>query len=150
MAQSLSLVIVHVIFSTKDREGFFDASLRPELHAYLSTVARNSGCECYRAGGVADHVHVAARLSRTVTIAQLVHDLKTSSSMWAKAKSRKLTKFAWQRGYGCFSISPSHLEPLIAYIDDQENHHQTRTFQDEFRRLLNKYGVAFDEAYVWD
>ena len=150
MPQSLSLVIVHVIFSTKDRFPFIERDFRPNLHSYLATVARNAGCEAYRIGGVADHVHSAIRLSRTLTIADLVETLKTSSSKWMKTQSADLADFSWQRGYGCFSVGPSDLEALRAYIDDQENHHHTRTFQDEFRRFLNKYGVSYDEAYVWD
>lgn len=150
MPQSLSLVIVHVIFSTKDRFPCLGPSVRPGLHAYLATVARNAGCECYRTGGVADHVHLAIRLSRTITIAQLVETLKTSSSKWLKTQGDALSGFAWQRGYGCFSIGPADLQALCDYIDRQELHHQTRTFEDEFRAFLKKYGVAHDEAYVWD
>ena len=150
MPQSLSLVIIHVIFSTKDRHPFLKPDSRPKLHAYLATVARNIGCEAYRVGGVADHVHLAIRLSRTVTIADLVQELKTSSSQWVKTQSPGLAAFAWQRGYGCFSVGPSDLDRLRAYIDDQENHHETRTFQEEFRMFLKKYGVEYDEAYVWD
>jgi len=150
MPQSLSLVIVHVIFSTKDRHPFIAPDTRPKLHAYLATVARNIGCEAYRVGGVADHVHLAIRLSRTVTLADLVQELKTASSKWVKTQSPGLAAFAWQRGYGCFSVGPPDLEPLRAYIDDQENHHRTRTFQEEFRMFLKKYGMEYDEAYVWD
>lgn len=150
MPQSLSLVIVHVIFSTKDRHPFIAPDTRPKLHAYLATVARNIGCEAYRVGGVADHVHLAIRLSRTVTLADLVQELKKASSKWVKTQSPGLAAFARQRGYGCFSVGPSDLEPLRAYIDDQENHHRTRTFQEEFRMFLKKYGMEYDEAYVWD
>ncbi len=150
MPQSLSLVIVHVVFSTKERRPFLNADTRPKLHAYLATVARNAGCEAYRVGGVADHVHLAIRLSRTITIADLIETLKTSSSKWVKTQSTDLATFSWQRGYGCFSVGPSDLDALIKYIDEQESHHAVRSFQDEFRLFLNKYGVAFDEAYVWD
>ncbi len=150
MPQSLSLVIIHVIFSTKDRHPFLDPDARPKLHAYLATVARNIGCEAYRVGGVADHVHLAIRLSRTVTIANLVQELKTASSKWLKMQSPALADFSWQRGYGCFSVGPSDLDPLRAYIDDQERHHKTRTFKEEFQMFLKKYGVEYDEAYVWD
>jgi REP element-mobilizing transposase RayT len=150
MPQSLSLVVIHVIFSTKERRPLLDATTRPKLHAYLATVARNAGCEAYRVGGVGDHVHLAIRLSRTVTIAKLVEELKTSSSRWLKTQSSDLAVFSWQRGYGCFSVGPSDLSSLCRYIDDQEEHHAIRTFQDEFRMLLKKYGVEYDEAYVWD
>ena len=150
MPQSLSFVLVHVVFSTKDRAPVLDVDVRAQLHAYLATVARNRDCECYRAGGVADHVHLAIRLSRTLTVANLVGELKTSSSKWLKTLSPTLANFAWQRGYGAFSVGPSDLEALRGYIDGQEKHHQTRTFQDEFRAFLAKYGLEFDERYVWD
>lgn len=150
MPQSLSLVIVHAIFSTKERRPFLDPETRLHLHAYLATVARNAGCEVYRVGGVADHVHLAIRLSRTITIADLVETLKTSSSKWVKTQSTELAEFSWQRGYGCFSVGPTDLDTLCAYIDNQSEHHRTRTFEEEFRLFLKKYGVAYDEAYVWD
>ena len=150
MPQSLSLVVIHIIFSTKERRPLIDAATRPKVHAYLATVARNAGCEAYRVGGVVDHVHLAIRLSRTVTIAKLVEELKTSSSKWLKTQSSDLAAFSWQRGYGCFSVGPSDLGSLCGYIDDQEKHHATRTFQDEFRMFLKKYAVEYDEAYVWD
>ena len=150
MPQSLSLIIIHVIFSTKERRPFLDADTRSGLHAYLATVGRNAGCEAYRVGGVADHVHLAIRLARTITVANLVETLKTSSSKWVKTRSPDLARFSWQRGYGCFSVGPSDLEALRVYIDDQEKHHRTRTFQDEFRMFLKKYDIEYDEAYVWD
>ncbi len=150
MAQSLSFVLVHVVFSTKDRAPVLDGELRGQLHAYLATVARNLDCECYRVGGMADHVHLAIRVARTLAVASLVSELKTSSSKWLKTRSPRLANFAWQRGYGAFSVGPSDLEALRGYIDGQEKHHQTRTFQDEFRAFLAKYAVDFDERYVWD
>lgn len=150
MSQSLSFLLIHVIFGTKDRAPIGDGSLLPSLHAYLATVARNAGCECYRIGGMADHVHLAIRLSRTMAASDLVEELKTSSSKWLKSQAPALAKFAWQRGYGAFSVGPSDLPALIHYIDTQEMHHQKHTFQDEFRAFLTKYGVEFDERYVWD
>ena len=149
MPQSLDNVLLHLVFSTKNRFPCLGASTRPALHAYLATVARNAGCECPRAGGVADHVHLAIQFSRTITIAALVEELKTSSSKWLKTQSSELSGFAWQRGYGVFSVGPSDLDALLAYIDNQEEHHRARTFQDEYRAFLTKYGVAFDERYVW-
>lgn len=150
MPQSLSLVVIHVIFSTKDRRPLLDEKIRPSLHAYLSTVARNANCECYRIGGVADHVHLAGRLSRTITIADLVENLKTSSSKWLKTQFSELADFAWQRGYACFSVGPSDIDALCKYIDGQEEHHRTRTFKEEYPMFLKKYGVEHDEAYMWD
>jgi REP element-mobilizing transposase RayT len=140
MPQSLSLVVIHVIFSTKERRPVLDTDTRPRLNAYLSAVARNAGCECYCAGGIADHVHLAIRLSRTITIAELVKTLKASSSQWLKTQTSALVDFSWQTGYGCFSVGPADLDSLRAYIDEQEQHHKTRTFQEEFRMFLRKYG----------
>ncbi len=150
MPQSLGLVIVHIVFSTKERHPWLGPDVRPRVHAYLATVARAAGCKCYRAGGVADHVHFAIRLSRTITIADLVENLKTASSKWLKTLSPDLASFFWQRGYGAFSVGPSDLDALLAYIDNQEAHHQTQTFQDEYRAFLKKYAIDYDETYVWD
>lgn len=113
-------------------------------------MARNAECECFRVGGVADHVHLAIRLARTVTTAKLVEDLKTTSSKWIKTQSPLLAAFAWQRGYGAFSVGPTDLDALCRYIDIQEAHHRVQTFQDEYRAFLTKYGIGFDERYVWD
>lgn len=150
MPQSLSFLLVHLVFSTKDRAPVLDEKVRPALHAYLATVARNADCECFRVGGVADHVHLAIRLSRTITVAKLVEELKTSSSKWLKTQSPSMAGFSWQRGYGAFSVGPADLDALRQYIDTQEEHHQSRTFQQEYRAFLTKYGIEFDEQYVWD
>jgi REP element-mobilizing transposase RayT len=120
------------------------------LHAYLATVARNTKSECYRVGGTRDHVHLAVRIARTISIAGLVEELKTSSSKWLKAQQPELCRFAWQRGYGTFSVGRNEFEDLIAYIGHQEDHHKMRTFQEEYRAFLEEYGVPYDERYVWD
>jgi len=90
------------------------------------------------------------QFSRTITVAQLIEDVKTSSSKWMKEQSPKLIGFAWQRGYGAFSVGPGDRQVLLDYIDNQEEHHRTRTFQEEYRVFLNKYGISYDEHYVWD
>ena len=148
MPQSLTFVLLHVIFSTKDRAPLLNETVRPELFAYLATVTRNAGCECYRAGGVADHVHLAIGLGRTITIAALIEELKTSSSMWLKKNG--VQEFAWQRGYGAFSVGRSDMDALNRYVDGQEAHHRKVDFRDELRMILERYGVAHDERYVWD
>ena len=149
MPQSLDNVLLHIIFSTKDRASCLNDSVRPALHAYLATVARNAGCECPRVGGVSDHVHLAIQFSRTITIASLVEELKTSSSKWLKTEFSQLTRFSWQRGYGVFSVSPADLAALLTYIDEQEEHHRTRTFQEEYRTFLKKYRIVHNERYIW-
>ncbi|MBI1380478.1 MAG: IS200/IS605 family transposase [Planctomycetaceae bacterium] len=150
MPQSLDNVLVHLVFSTKDRTPWIDTTVRAGFHAYLATVARNAGGRCLRVGGVVDHVHLAIQLPRTLTIAALVEGLKTSSSKWMKGRSRELWGFAWQRGYGVFSVAPRNSSALLQYIDEQEKHHRSRTYQEEFRGFLIENGIAFDERYVWD
>lgn len=148
MPQTLSFNLVHVIFSTKDRQALIPDELSETLHAYLSGAARNLGCECFRAGGVVDHVHLALRLAPTKAAAKTVSEIKTGSSVWMKQKGVK--GFAWQRGYGLFSVSPADIGALVQYIETQKAHHRKRGFQDEMRAFYAKYHVAFDERYVWD
>jgi REP element-mobilizing transposase RayT len=150
MPQSLSQVLVHLVFSTKDRKKFLDAAIRPRMHAYLATVCRDNDCEAYRVGGTEDHVHLAVRLGRTVSQAELIEIIKKTSSAWIKEQGDVYREFYWQRGYGAFSIGFSQLDALIHYIDNQEAHHRTKTFQEEYREMLNKYNLEFDEKYVWD
>jgi putative transposase len=101
-------------------------------------------------GGVEDHVHLAIRLSRTITIADLVEELKIHSSKWIKSQSHELESFSWQRGYGGFSVGPKDLKTLITYIDSQEEHHRKTSFQEEYRQFLRRYEIEYDERYVWD
>jgi REP element-mobilizing transposase RayT len=150
MPQSLSYLLVHIVFATKGRAPMLTPAIRPDLYAYLATVVRNLDWESFRIGGVADHVHFAIRISRTNTIAHLVEQLKTSSSRWLKKQSPTLASFAWQNGYTAFSVGPSDLNALLKYVDTQEEHHKNQPFQEEYRALLIKYGVEFDERYIWD
>lgn len=151
MPQSLAQIYLHVVFSTKDRHLFLDdAALRDETHRYLGGTCSNLGCPVLSVGGVADHVHLLCQLSRTMPVADLVRELKRESSKWLKMKAGALAEFHWQNGYGAFSVSPGHVETVRHYVTHQEEHHRQITFQQEFRRLLTKYGLAWDERYVWD
>jgi len=120
------------------------------MHAYLATVCRDLGAELVRVGGVADHVHIVTTLPRTVSQAQFVEDVKKTSSKWIKAVDARYRGFFWQRGYGIFSVSPHQLDAVVQYVDAQQGHHRTRTFQEEYCELLRWHGVDFDERYVWD
>jgi REP element-mobilizing transposase RayT len=151
MPQSLAQIYLHIVFSTKDRYPWLKSrELRQDLHAYMAATLNNYECPCLIVGGVEDHVHILCRLGRTVSIADLVRDIKKSSTRMLTDRSEVLRGFHWQKGYGAFSISPSHVEALKEYIGGQEEHHRGESFQDEFRRLLAKYGLEFDERYVWD
>jgi REP element-mobilizing transposase RayT len=139
------------VFSTKNRAPFLkDCALRNGLHAYLNGICNNHDSPSLRVGGPEDHIHILCRLSKTLDVAALIRELKRDSSKWIKDQYPRLADFYWQQGYGAFSVSPSHVDALIKYIANQEEHHRRETFQDEFRRLCKKYGVEIDERYVWD
>jgi putative transposase len=151
MPQSLAQIYLHIVFSTKDRRPFLlDPTIRDEAHKYLGGTCNNLGCPILCVGGAADHVHILCRFGRTISVADLVKQLKQDSTKFIKAKSPALADFYWQNGYGVFSASPGHVNALRTYIANQEEHHREITFQDEFRRLLAKYGLEWDERYVWD
>jgi REP element-mobilizing transposase RayT len=150
MPQSLSKVLLHVVFSTKNREKTICKQLRSALHAYMAGICRARGSEAYRVSGTDDHIHIACSLPRTLTMAKLVEEIKKPSSIWMKQQDLGTPKFAWQSGYGIFSLGQSQLPALLQYIDNQEEHHRTRSFKEEFLELLEKYGVEYDEKYLWD
>lgn len=150
MPQSLSNILIHLIWSTKDRYPWLTPGIREKMHAFLAGAVRQLACEAYRVGGVADHVHLAVRLSRTLSVADLVKEVKTASTKWLKEQDPVFAGFHWQQGYGAFSVGMSQKETLLHYIDTQEDHHRARTFQDEYRDFLRKYGIDHDERYVWD
>ena len=150
MAQSLAKVYLHVIFSTKNREPVLLDAWRDELFDVLGGTANNLGCQSLIVGGVADHVHMLFQLGRTITIADAVGKIKSTSSLWVNQTHRGTVLFHWQSGYGVFSVSQSNVEALRGYIRTQPARHKTQSFQDEFREWLRKYEVEWDERYVWD
>jgi REP element-mobilizing transposase RayT len=150
MPQSLSSILVHLVFSTKNREPFLRPIIEPELHPYLATIFGALGSPSLAIDGTRDHVHILFALGRTMTVADIVEEVKTSSSKWLKTKDRGLRNFHWQKGYGAFSIGQSQVEDVKRYIRNQKQHHRRVTFQDEYREFLKRYGVDYDERYVWD
>ena len=151
MPQSLSVVYLHLVFSTKDRRPLLrDPILRAEMHAWLAASSRKLGCPSILIGGVEDHVHILARHGRTISQADWVKELKRTSSLWIKERDRGASDFAWQAGYGVFSVSAANLEAVRDYVARQEEHHRAPSFQDEFRTLLQSHGETWDEQYVWD
>ena len=149
MAQSLSMILLHVIFSTKDRKPMIAPELADELYRYLASACDAHGSHAYRIGGMPDHVHIACTLSRTVALSKLVEEIKKSSSKWIKERDQRCAGFAWQGGYGAFSLGQSQLDAVIQYIERQEEHHAKKTFKEEFVEFLCKYNVEYDERYVW-
>ncbi len=127
-----------------------DKDIRKEMHAYLGGTCNNLDCRVLTVGGVADHVHILCNLSRRLSIADVVGETKRESSKWVKTKGKMLTKFGWQNGYAAFSVGQSEVEQIRSYIARQEDHHEKRTFADEYRAFLREYEVEYDERFVWD
>ncbi|MBM3334207.1 IS200/IS605 family transposase [Candidatus Sumerlaeota bacterium] len=150
MPQSLSVVLLHLVFSAKNRDPLIHPEIEADLHAFLGAIARDCGCVALAIGGTEDHVHLLCSLSRNICIADFVEELKTRSSKWIKTKGRAYSEFHWQSGYGVFSMGKSQEDALKRYIATQKEHHRRVSFQEEFRAILGKYGVEFDERYVWD
>ncbi|HEY2415768.1 MAG TPA: IS200/IS605 family transposase [Pirellulaceae bacterium] len=151
MPQSLARVLIHIVFSTKNREPLLrDKSIRGELHAYTLTILNSLECPSLEINSVADHIHILCVLSRKIALMNLIEGIKTSTSKWIKTKGRDYRGFHWQRGYGAFSVSESKAPEVKRYIQRQEEHHRRLTYQDEFRALCDKHGLPIDERYVWD
>ena len=150
MAQSLSQVYVHITFSTKDRLPLIDNEIKPRLTEYLGGVCRELDCTPLQVGGTNDHVHILCMLSKKITQMKLLEEVQKSSSKWIKTIAPKYRKFYWQNGYGIFSVNPSEVDIVVEYIKNQEEHHKTRTFKEEFLAFLKKYKVEYNEKYLWD
>lgn len=150
MSQSLSSVFVHVIFGTKARARCLAPEIRERLYAEMAVILKDLRCPAQIFGGMEDHIHILCRLHKTVAIADLVEKVKAPTSKWLKTQAPDLRNFQWQGGYGAFSVSKSLLEKVTSYIRNQADHHQGRTFQQEYLGFLHKYEVEYDERYLWD
>lgn len=152
MPQSLARVLIHVVYSTKDRRPWLvDRELCDRLSAYMATILRNNvDSPAVIINGYEDHVHILCQLSRKYSIADLVQESKTETSKWMKQQSPATRDFTWQSGYGAFSVSESNVPVVKRYLADQVEHHRRMSFQDEFRTLCRRHGIELDERYVWD
>jgi putative transposase len=150
MPQSLAKVYLHAIFSTKNREPLLADEWREELFSVLGGATNNLGCQSLIVGGVADHVHLLFQLGRTITVANALGKIKSTSSSWVNQSQALTTDMHWQGGYAVFSVSQSNVEAVRDYIRRQPEHHATQSFQDELREWLRRYEVEWDERYIWD
>lgn len=151
MPQSHAQVWLHTVFSTKHRGKFLEKpEFREQMFRMLAHHVKELGCTVAIVGGHVDHVHLLTSLSRTLKICKFVEGVKTETSKWAKGASEGNREFAWQSGYGVFSVSASNLTDVKQYVENQEEHHAKRSYQDEFRPLCIKHGIEIDERYVWD
>jgi REP element-mobilizing transposase RayT len=150
MPQSYACLHYHLVFGTKNREPFLSVELRPRLFEYIGGILRAHGDCLVAAGGMEDHVHLLAGLSRETAVAEALRLLKANSSKWIHETGAGASAFAWQTGYAAFTVSLSQMGAVKTYLACQEEHHRTQTFRDEYRALLRRHGIAFDEQYLWD
>lgn len=149
MGQSLVKNYIHLIFSTKNRLPFITEEIENELYSYLAGICKTLECNPVKVGGYKDHVHILCVLSKNITLAKFMEELKSSSSVWVKKQDKGLKDFYWQDGYGAFSVSPKNIDNVISYIDTQKEHHKKKTFQEEYLAFLRNYSVEYDERYIW-
>ena len=147
MPQSVIKVLVHIVFSTKDRIDLIDPQIEEELYKYIHGIVKNNGSRLISGNGTANHSHLLLSLGK-VDVPKLIGDIKRSTSLWMKKKG--YSKFYWQKGYGAFSIGQSQVEDVSRYIQRQKEHHGKQSYKDEFRTLCRKYQVELDEEHCWD
>ena len=149
MAQTVTSLLVHIVFSTKDRQDLIDTNIEPRLYSYLGGIARKMESRLLNAGCTANHVHLLISQSKNIALATLLEELKKSSSKWIKQQDREYLKFGWQDGYGGFSVGTLQVPQIKAYLAKQKEHHRKTTFQEEFIDFLNRYEIEYKEEYLW-
>lgn len=150
MAQTLTSLIIHIVFSTKHRVPIITPEIEPDLFNYMGGILKNNSSPLLAAGGVSDHVHLLVSQSKNIALSVLLQDVKKDSSSWIKTKGEVFKDFHWQDGYGAFSVSKSEVPEVKLYIANQKEHHRKQTFQEELIQLLEQYGIEYDERYLWN
>ncbi len=149
MSQSPAKIVLHIVYSTKNREPVLTKNVRSDLYGYTIGVLDSIDCVTLAINGTEDHVHALVLMSRTISPAKMVEDMKRGYSRWLKERNEISKHFAWQGGYGAFSVSESQVSKVIEYVNGQEEHHRLISFQDELRLMLKKHRIEFDERYLW-
>ncbi|MBZ5644007.1 MAG: IS200/IS605 family transposase [Acidobacteriia bacterium] len=150
MPQSLAKNLVHLVFSTKNREPVLTEPVREPLCLYASAALRDLDSHVIAINAWHNHVHILFALSKNRSLAQIVMEVKRATSKWIKTQGKQFAKFHWQSGYGAFSIGQSGVDEVKTYIANQAEHHRVKTFEEEFRSFLKRYQIEFDERYIWD
>ena len=150
MAQSLSKIYLHIIFSTKNRCPWIVEKIQSELYAYMATVLKSWDSPAIIIGGMPDHIHLLLLFSKNYSVSKVIEQAKKRTSKWIKTKGKEFENFYWQNGYGAFSVSQSQLDTVRDYIANQKEHHKHLSFKDEYRSFLKKYEIPYDERYIWD
>ncbi len=149
MAGKYLSLLVHFTWSTAGREPWLAANMRDDLYAYIGGIINNKRAKLISAGGMFDHIHLFASLPSTISIADFVNAVKSNSSRWTHESFPRHQSFAWQEGYGAFSVSKSEQQRVIKYISNQESHHRKHSFKEELITLLDKHEIEYDERYLW-
>ena len=150
MPQSLSKTLIHIIFGTKNRVNFIDDNIESRLFSYIGTVCNDLKCNTIIVGGYRNHIHIFCSLNRTIAISELVKKIKANSSRWIKTQGVAYNAFYWQDGYAVFSVSQSKSTVLIDYIKNQKQHHEKKSFKQEYLHILKANDISFDDEYLWD
>jgi REP element-mobilizing transposase RayT len=149
MAGTYTNLLYHIVFSTKNRSALITSDIQAELYRYMGGIIRGQEGICLEIGGVADHVHILAKIKPAISLSDFLREVKASASKWMNEKSARLRRFAWQDGYGAFSVSESQVEKVRRYIQTQERHHRKLDYKEEFRQLLRKHKIEFEEKHLW-
>jgi putative transposase len=149
MSHSYTSSLYHCVFSTKERRRTIDIELQSRLWPYLGGIARDNGMKALAIGGVEDHVHLLLSLPATITVAKAMQFVKAGTSKWIHDTFPQRRGFAWQEGYGAFSIGVSQIDDTRRYIENQTEHHRRHTFEEEFIAFLERHGIEYDPRYVW-
>lgn len=150
MPSTYTNLLYHLVFSTKDRTPLITNDLREELYAYIGGIIRAEGGVQLEIGGIADHIHIVAKIKPLIAVSDMLGKIKANSSKWANDHKMRSRKFGWQEGYAAFSVSESQVPTVREYIQHQKEHHHKQTFQEEFVALLERHGIEYDPRYLWD
>jgi putative transposase len=150
VSQSLSKILVHIVFSTKNHAPMLSQKMHSELFGYIAGILKNLDSKAIIINGTQDHIHILCQLSKNHSPSEIVQKIKSNSSKWAKSKSPNLADFQWQNGYGVFSVSESNLNAVKTYIQTQQQHHKKLSFQEEFKKLLDKHNIEYDNEHLWN
>jgi len=149
MSQSLSKLFVHIIFHIKKGSVEIDKTISKELYAYMGAIINDNNSIPILINGVTDHIHILCVMSKNIALSKLIEEIKRHSSRWIKTKGEQYKGFAWQGGYGAFSVSPSLHDKTKIYIERQETHHKKMTFKEEYLLFLKEYGINYNEQHLW-
>lgn len=150
MANTYTQITIHIVFAVKHRENLIKKQFREELFKYIAGIIQNKNQKLLAINGVSDHIHILVGISPSITLSDLVRDIKNNSSRFINEKKWVLGKFQWQEGYGAFSYSRSQRSDIIKYIENQENHHAKNSFKEEYLEILKKFEIQYDENYLFD